>query len=267
VYNKLDQPTKAIGTYKQGLEQLHASSLGMLVGLARVNEDLQQLDESAALYKEVLRQSSAHVEAAACLAAHHFYGDAPELAMSMYRCRSASRSESRRKKSNLHRRILQMGVYNADVFADLGLCCFHAQQFDLAMVCLLKALELAAPANQADVWYNTGHVALVTFKQKRHQLLVDYSLLLKASGDSEMAFQCFRLALAADPQHAEACCNLGVLEMRRGNDKAVRFNRLPHNKCRCEQLIPRRRASSPRPPAWPSRTSSRTSTRRCWPTR
>lgn len=36
-----------------------------------------------------------------------------------------------------------------------------------------------------------------------------------------MAFQCFRLALTANNDHAESYCNLGVLEMRKGNNEQV----------------------------------------------
>lgn len=39
---------------------------------------------------------------------------------------------------------------------------------------------------------------------------------LQASGDVKMASRCFRLAMAADPNHAESVCNLGVLRMRDG---------------------------------------------------
>ena len=35
-------------------------------------------------------------------------------------------------------------------------------------------------------------------------------------GDTNLAYQCFRLALVANNSHAEAFNNLGVLEMRRG---------------------------------------------------
>ncbi|VDN31908.1 unnamed protein product [Gongylonema pulchrum] len=31
-----------------------------------------------------------------------------------------------------------------------------------------------------------------------------------------MASRCFQLAMAADPNHAESVCNLGVLQMRDG---------------------------------------------------
>ena len=60
------------------------------------------------------------------------------------------------------RRLLQMGVYNAELYNNLGLCCFYAQQYDLTLTCLLRALSIATDTNLADVWYNIGHVALVT---------------------------------------------------------------------------------------------------------
>jgi tetratricopeptide repeat protein 8 len=54
-----------------------------------------------------------------------------------------------------------MGVHNAELFTNLGLCCFYAQQFDMSLYCFQKAVELASDDNQDDVWYNIGHVALV----------------------------------------------------------------------------------------------------------
>lgn len=54
-----------------------------------------------------------------------------------------------------------MGVYNAEIFTNIGLCCFYAQQFDLALNCIEKAVALAEGESQADLWYNVGHIALV----------------------------------------------------------------------------------------------------------
>lgn len=54
-----------------------------------------------------------------------------------------------------------MGVYNAEIFTNIALCCFYAQQFDLALSCVEKAVALAESDNQSDVWYNVGHIALV----------------------------------------------------------------------------------------------------------
>ena len=38
-----------------------------------------------------------------------------------------------------------------------------------------------------------------------------------AIGDASLAYQCFRLSLSADNNHAESFNNLGVLELRKGN--------------------------------------------------
>ena len=54
-----------------------------------------------------------------------------------------------------------MGVYNTELFNNLGLCCFYAQQYDMALNCFERALSLATDENMADVWYNIGQVALV----------------------------------------------------------------------------------------------------------
>ena len=54
-----------------------------------------------------------------------------------------------------------MGVYNAEIFNNLGLCCYYAQQFDMALSCFQRALVLASSNTLADVWYNIGHIAVV----------------------------------------------------------------------------------------------------------
>lgn len=56
-----------------------------------------------------------------------------------------------------------MGLYNAELFNNLGLCCFYAQHFDMVISCFERALSLAINENAADVWYNIGHVAIVGF--------------------------------------------------------------------------------------------------------
>lgn len=61
----------------------------------------------------------------------------------------------------LHRRLLQMGVYNVELFNNLGLCCFYAQQYDHVISCFERALNLSTDENIADIWYNISHIALV----------------------------------------------------------------------------------------------------------
>lgn len=54
-----------------------------------------------------------------------------------------------------------MGVHNAEIYTNMGMCCFYAQHYDMALNCFQSALELASDDVQAEVWYNIGQVALV----------------------------------------------------------------------------------------------------------
>lgn len=47
-------------------------------------------------------------------------------------------------------------------------------------------------------------------------------LLFQGIGDTNLAHQCFRLALVNNNHHAEAYNNLAVLEMRKGHVEQVR---------------------------------------------
>lgn len=98
-----------------------------------------------------------------------------------------------------------MGVNSTELWTNLGLCCFYAAQYDMALSCFDRALALANDDNMADVWYNVGHVAV-------------------GIGDLGLAYQAFRVAVSVDSSHAEAYNNLGVLEMRKGNVEASRSN-------------------------------------------
>jgi tetratricopeptide repeat protein 8 len=83
---------------------------------------------------------ASNVDAIACLAAHHFYSDQPEVALRHFR------------------RLLQMGVCSAEVWSNVGLCCFHAGQYDLALPAMERALAAAGDGAAPDVWYNMGLV-------------------------------------------------------------------------------------------------------------
>lgn len=55
-----------------------------------------------------------------------------------------------------------MGVYNCQLYNNLGLCCFYAQQYDMTLSSFERALALvSSDEDQADIWYNLGHVAVV----------------------------------------------------------------------------------------------------------
>ena len=57
-----------------------------------------------------------------------------------------------------------MGIYNCEIFNNLGLCCFYAQQYDMTLTCFERALHLATDESISDVWYNLGHIALVNIE-------------------------------------------------------------------------------------------------------
>lgn len=73
----------------------------------------------------------------------------------------------------LARRLLQMGVYNCQLYNNLGLCCFYAQQYDMTLSSFERALALVGnDEEQADVWYNIGHVAVVSVHRMSQMSLV-----------------------------------------------------------------------------------------------
>ena len=89
-----------------------------------------------------------------------------------------------------------MGVYNAEIYNNLALCSFYAQQYDICMCCFQRALDLSSHETAGDVWYNLGNVLL-------------------AMGELKLSYQSYKLALSSQPEHAEAYNNLAVLEWKR----------------------------------------------------
>lgn len=94
-----------------------------------------------------------------------------------------------------------MGIYNAELFNNLGLCCFYAQQYDMILTCFEQALSLAADEAVADVWYNIAHIAIVS--------LVQYQSYYKPHDCME-----FFLSLFNDSPTTE-------IEVVNGNDKMI----------------------------------------------
>ena len=149
----------------------------------------------------------------------HFYADQPELSLRFYR------------------RLLQMGVHNAELYNNLGLSCFYAQQYDMTLTCMERALSLAEePEVIADVWYNLGHIGKKNACKKYYQFiswnqntntastgssirpeffnLFYFSSIIGLNlGDVNLAYQCFRLSLSSNHSHAEAFNNLGIFHI------------------------------------------------------
>uniref|UniRef100_A0A7S3UNH3 UDP-N-acetylglucosamine--peptide N-acetylglucosaminyltransferase SPINDLY n=1 Tax=Heterosigma akashiwo TaxID=2829 RepID=A0A7S3UNH3_HETAK len=184
VYVKLDLPNTALDLMTEAAAR-HPGESRLLLGIARIHDMLSDHEAAVGYYKKVLQLDSSNVEAISSLAANHFYSDQPEIALRYYR------------------RLLQMGVNNTELWNNLGLSCFYASQYDMALGCFERALALAADETAADVWYNVGQVAV-------------------GIGDLGLAYQAFKIGVAADGGHAECFCNLGVLELRKQNIEAAR---------------------------------------------
>ena len=172
-----DQPLAAVDTFHAGMEAFPGDCNPML-GAARVYEALNRSSEAASYWKRVLTFDGACIEAVASLAAHAFYSDQPEVSLKYYR------------------RLLAMGIHSPELWNNVGLACFHAGQFDMALPCFERALQSADDATTADVWFNLSTIAL-------------------GAGNLAMAEQALKICLAADPAHAGALNNLGVLASRK----------------------------------------------------
>lgn len=119
---------------------------------------------SVKYYKDILELDATDMESIACIGLHHFYSDQPEVALRYYRYLLLDTFFFIFDDNFLCRRLLQMGLYNAELFNNLGLCSFYAQQFDVVTACFENALRLALDDNAADVWYNISHVAIVCIR-------------------------------------------------------------------------------------------------------
>nr|CCD17703.1 unnamed protein product [Trypanosoma congolense IL3000] len=185
VFVRMDQPLKALEVLSSAAET-NTTDQHLFLAMARLYERLQDTEKSCAMYRSVLQLDSTNVEAIACIASHHFHeNQQPELALRLYR------------------RLLQMGVQTAELWNNLGLCCFYSSQYDIALSCLQRAAAVAENDELlANVWYNIGHIGIST-------------------GDLVFAERAFHIAVGTDPHHAEALNNLAVLQLRRGNTEAA----------------------------------------------
>jgi len=179
VYIKLDQPNTALENYSKGCES-HPSDTHLIIGQARIYDQLGDIDRCITYYEKVLDLDSANIESIACIASNYFYEDQPEIALRLYR------------------RLVQMGVNNTEIWNNLALCCFYSSQYDTTLSCFERALSLADDSNMADVWYNIAQVAV-------------------GVGDLNLAYQSLKVAVSIDNTHAESFNNLGVLELRQEN--------------------------------------------------
>lgn len=177
VLMKMDQPNAAIKVFDEQLKH-YPDSIPLLIGLARIHDTMNNFDESSKFYKQVLQIDPSNIEALALIAGNAFYTDQPEISLIYYR------------------RLLQLGVNSAELWTNIGICAFYSQYYDIALNCIDRALLMAKDEDLPDIWYNIGHIAL-------------------GLGDTGLAYQSWKIAIAYDHHHAESLNNLGVLESRK----------------------------------------------------
>lgn len=132
VYLKIDQPNTALEAYMRASEKF-SGDVSLIVATARVYDSLGDSARALSHYKKALHYDASNAEAIACLAAHSFYSDSPEIALRFYR------------------RLLQMGVHTTEIYTNLALCTFHAAQYDMCLSCFDKALQMADDDAAAEV--------------------------------------------------------------------------------------------------------------------
>ncbi len=186
VYIKLDQPNTALETYSKACIN-HPADTHLILGQARVHDQLGDITRCITYYEKVLELDSANIESIASMASNYFYEDQPEISLRLYR------------------RLIQMGVNNTEIWNNMALCCFYSSQYDMTLNCFERALSLADDSNMADVWYNIAQVAV-------------------GIGDLSLAYQAFKVAVSIEGNHAESYNNLGVLELRQENIEEAKSN-------------------------------------------
>lgn len=188
VYMKMDQPMRALDCLKTAREK-NPGELYFQVYEARIHELLTNYDISIALYKDVLLKDNCNFEAIACIGSNNFYNDMPEIALSFYK------------------RLFELGINSAEVWNNLGLCAFCANQYDFCISCFERGLLVADDEISSDIWYNISYVAIFI-------------------GDLSLAYQALKISLAFSGDNIEALNNIGVLEIRRGREEQAKSNYL-----------------------------------------
>jgi tetratricopeptide repeat protein 8 len=77
-------PVLALDLLKNASEKF-STDARLIIGMARIYESLNDLENSVAMYKKVLSLDASNIEALASLGAHFFYSDQPELSIRYYR--------------------------------------------------------------------------------------------------------------------------------------------------------------------------------------
>lgn len=104
-----------------------------------------------------------------------------------------------------------MGINNAELWCNIGLCCFYASQYDMTLSCFHRALSMASDDVMADIWYcilNLFHSSILNILMNTTRYNIGQVAI--GIGDLGLAFQAFNVAISVDGNHAESINNLGV---------------------------------------------------------
>lgn len=186
VYIKQDQPMKALECLKEA-EERNPGEVYYKIYQARIKELVNDFDTSIALYKQALLLDNCNFEAIACIGNNYFYNETPETALKFYK------------------RLFELGINSAEVWNNLGLSAFYANQFDFCLSCFEKGLILAEDEVASNIWYNISHVAI-------------------RIGDIPLAYQALKISLSYSSENAEAYNNIGVIEIKNGNNEQAKSN-------------------------------------------
>lgn len=172
--------------YGQGLN-VHRCDPSLVLGQARIHELLNDAKKAFEMFRQVMLYDNNNVESLASIASYHFYTDQPEVALRFYK------------------RLVECGMNSAELWNNMGLCCYYASQYDMALTCFERALSMADDQTLSEIWFNIGHVGI-------------------GIGDLGLAYQAFKVSISFNGNHAESYNNLGVLELRKGNAEQAKTN-------------------------------------------
>ena len=159
-------------------------------------KDLRKTTEATEYYKRALQSDALCTEALATIAMNHFYNSQPEVALHFYKrllemgllslnfaffefyVLARFLHPSTFKPLYLYMYVhggrapscpyphdaLCPGLHqSAELYTNVAVCCYYAQQFAQCLQCFERALSLAeTDALRADIWFNIGLISIVS---------------------------------------------------------------------------------------------------------
>uniref|UniRef100_A0A8C7DI39 Tetratricopeptide repeat domain 8 n=1 Tax=Oncorhynchus kisutch TaxID=8019 RepID=A0A8C7DI39_ONCKI len=212
VYQRLDQPITALNLFKQGLDHF-PGEVTLLIGIARIHEEMNNITSATEYYKDVLKQDNTHVEAIACIGSNHFYTDQPEIALRFYRMYIPD--------PHLAECFEQIACYHLFVAFLFVTCilCFSPQGIgDLTLASQCFKLALAFNNDHAEAYNNLavlelrkGHIeqskaflqTAASIAPHMYEPHFNYSTLSDKIGDLQSSYTAAQRSEDAFPEHVD----------------------------------------------------------------